>query len=312
MPSLPPEMIVLWLAGLFDLLIGEPPSPLHPVVWMGSVIGCFRRHAPKQGRWQPFLSGAVFVMGGAAIAVGLALLIQTACRTWLPPLSFIVEAFILKSMFSVHALASAGRQVRSALESGNLEQARSLLSWHLVSRDTRALNESQVTAATIESLAENLSDSFVAPLFYYAIAGLPGAVVYRFLNTCDAMLGYHDPEREWLGKAAARLDDLANLIPARLTAGLIILCGVLLGRNPARAAGIWRRDRRLTLSPNAGHPMSAAAGVLGIELEKAGCYRLGSGQRLPAAPDITRATQLLWESAAVTLVAASLTLFFVK
>jgi adenosylcobinamide-phosphate synthase len=279
---------------------------------MGTAIAWLHRQAPMQGRWKPFLAGTVLVLGGAVVAGGIALFLERTFRTWPRPVSLLAEALVLKSMFSVHGLARAGRQVRSALEAGDLDGARSLLSWHLVSRDTRALNESQVTAATIESLAENLSDSFVAPLFFYAIAGLPGAVVYRFVNTCDAMLGYHDAEREWLGKVSARLDDLANLIPARLTAVLIILCGVLLGRNPARAAAIWRRDHRLTTSPNAGHPMSAAAGVLGVELEKVGCYRLGSGQRLPSAPDIGRATQLLWESAVLSLVAASTLLFFVK
>ncbi|MBI1895020.1 MAG: cobalamin biosynthesis protein [Acidobacteria bacterium] len=171
------------------------------------------------------------------------------------------------------------------------------------------LSKSQVAAATIESVSENASDAFVAPLLCYALAGLPGAFAYRFINTCDAMLGYRDQEREWLGKAAARLDDLVNLLPARLTAGLIVVGGVALGGRPIHAVRIWLRDRNLTDSPNAGHPMSAAAGVLGVELEKIGHYRLGCGQRLPAVPDIARAERLLWCTAVAAIIALSAYLF---
>ena len=174
------------------------------------------------------------------------------------------------------------------MESGELEAARRLVGWHLVSRDTSRLDDSQVAAAAIESLAENANDSIVAPLLFYAIAGLPGVLAYRFINTCDAMLGYRDLKREWLGKCSARVDDLANLVPARLTAALIILAGVPLGGSVPRAVRTWFRDSRATASPNAGHPMSAAAGVLGVELAKCGHYRLGTGERLPAARDIAQ------------------------
>jgi adenosylcobinamide-phosphate synthase len=312
MPHLPSEMIVVWLAVLIDVLWGEPPNALHPVAWMGSAIAAFRRHAPKQGRWRPFLAGAAFVLAGACtvFAVGAAVV---AVLPGLPvAFAMLGEALVLKLMFSLRGLARAGHIVREALQSGDLPGARSLLGWHLVSRDTSALDESQVTAATIESLAENTGDSFVAPLLFYAVAGIPGAMAYRFLNTCDAILGYRDQEREWLGKSAARLDDLVNLIPARVTAWFIIAAGMLLGRNPADAAGIWLRDRARTASPNAGHPMSAAAGVLGVELEKAGHYRLGSGQRAPIASDIVQATRLLWGSAALAGTAVSFVILGVQ
>ncbi len=305
MPHLPSELIVIWLAVLIDVLWGEPPNGVHPVAWMGNAIAAFRRHAPKRGRWRPFVAGMCFVIAGACVTFAIGAAIEAALRA--TPVAFAVlgEALVLKLMFSLRGLARAGQLVCAALQSGDLQRARSLLGWHLVSRDTRALDESQVTAATIESLAENASDSFVAPLLFFAIAGLPGAIAYRFLNTCDAILGYRDQEREWLGKSAARLDDLVNLVPARVTAALIVVTGILLGRNPVGAAGIWHRDRVLTASPNAGHPMSAAAGVLGVELVKAGHYRLGSGQRAPGVHDIARATRLLWGSAALAGVVVS-------
>ena len=143
-------------------------------------------------------------------------------------------------------------------------------------------------------MAENASDSVVAPLLYYALAGLPGALAYRFVNTADALVGYRDQRHEWLGWPAARLDDLLNLVPARLTAVLMMLAAPLVGGSPARGWGIWWRDARLTASPNAGHPMSVAAGVLGVELEKAGHYRLGSGLAVATPRDISRAVRLLY------------------
>jgi len=200
-------------------------------------------------------------------------------------------------------LTRAATEIKSALEAGDLPEARRLTGWHLVSRDTSGLSESQVAAAAIESLTENTSDSILGPLFYYTLFGLPGAFAYRFANTADSMLGYRDAEREWLGKVPARLDDLLNLIPARLTALLFIVITWISGGDATRATKIWRRDCYKTESPNAGHPMSAGAGALDVELEKVGCYNLGAGQRVPQVGDIGRAIRLMRMTA---FVAASL------
>jgi adenosylcobinamide-phosphate synthase len=194
---------------------------------------------------------------------------------------------------SLRGLVVAGDEVEEALEHEDLAGARRLLTWNLVSRDTTALDEAQVAAATIESVAENISDGVVAPLFYYALGGLPAALAYRFVNTADAMLGYRDPAHEWLGKAPARLDDLANLLPARISAALIVLAAALVGENATAAWRAWRRDAARTESPNAGHPMSATAGALEVELEKVGHYRLGAGGGAPSARDIGRATRMI-------------------
>jgi len=293
MTAMQNQILVLGIAVLLDLGLGEPPNIVHPVTWMGSVISFVRQRAPKQGRLRPFMAGLVLMLVGIGVlAVGGTLLIRVIGM--LPqPVQIIVEALLLKTTFSIRGLLQAGREVQSVLAAGNLPEARKQLSWHLVSRDTSSLNESQVAAATIESLAENTSDSIVAPLMAFAIAGLPGALVYRFINTCDAMVGYRDPEREWLGKFPARLDDVVNLIPARITALLLIAAGALMMRDPARAICVWFRDRSMTASPNAGHPMSAAAGVLCVELEKVGHYRLGTGFRLPDSTDVSRVRRLL-------------------
>jgi len=288
-----PSLLVLALAVVVDLAIGEPPTALHPVAWMGSAIGAFRKVAPRAGRWRPFVAGLLLMLVGVSVVLGLAWLVVDLLKKAPRPAAIVVEALLLKTALSIRGLVSAGRQVQRALASDDLVESRRLLSWHLVSRDTQSLSQSQVAAATIESLAENTSDSIVAPLFFYACAGLPGALAYRFINTCDAMLGYRDVEREWLGKAPARLDDLANLLPARLTALLVILSAPFARGSSRGALAMWRRDRRLTASPNAGQPMSAAAGALGVELEKVDYYCLGRGLRVPQANDIGRTVRLL-------------------
>ena len=175
----------------------------------------------------------------------------------------------------------AAQAVASALARDDLNEARRLLAWHLVSRDTAILDKAQISAAVIESIAENTNDSIVAPALYYLLGGLPCALGYRFINTADALVGYRDIKHEWLGKVSARLDDLANVVTARLTAGLFIVAAHLAGEDAKRAWQIWRRDSGQTASPNAGHPMSAAAGALGVELEKVEHYRLGAGGRGP-------------------------------
>lgn len=284
---------VICLALLLDWLVGDPANRFHPVAWMGTAIGAARRRAPGQGWLARFIYGALLVVGGGAVLAGLGHLLDRILTRLPGPWGWLAEAGLLKMTFSVRSLAAAAEEVGGALEAGDLVEARRLVSWHLVSRDTKSLSPSQVAAATIESVAENTSDGMVAPLFYYTLGGLPGALTYRFINTADAMLGYRDPAYEWLGKTPARLDDLANLLPARITAGLITLAAALVGEHARAAWQVWRRDAGETASPNAGHPMSAMAGALGIELEKVGHYRLGVGGRSSASKDIRRAVRLI-------------------
>jgi adenosylcobinamide-phosphate synthase len=184
-----------------------------------------------------------------------------------------LEALALKSAFALRELGEAGARVRDALRRGAVGEAREGLR-ALCSRDPSRLDPPQLAAAAIESLAENASDSVVAPVFWYLLLGLPGALAYRAANTLDARIGYHG-RHEWLGKVAARLDDLWNLLPARLTALLLLLAGLFCGADVRRGARVLRRDGGKTESPNAGRPMAAVAGLLGVQLEKVGRYRLG-------------------------------------
>ena len=296
------EIWVLLLAVALDLALGELPNRLHPTVWMGKTISWGEKLAPKGRRGQ--------LAFGAALAVTIPVLWGGAAYLGVWGLNnvhelayLLVAALILKTTFAVKMLHRAAATVRSLLLEGNLTGAREGMS-ALVSRDPSGLTPEQTTAATVESVSENLTDSLVGPLLAFAIFGLPGAVAYRAINTLDSMIGYHG-RYEYLGKASARLDDLVNLIPARLTALFLLAASVLLPGQ--RAASAWRimwRDHGRTESPNAGWTMSGMAGALGVSLEKTGHYQLGDATRAIETQDITRAIQTLYLVTAQATLAA--------
>ena len=288
-------------AVALDLALGEPPAALHPVVWMGRLATRLQRLAPARGHLAQLVAGGLIVAGVALpFALLSALLMSLARPSWVSQL--LVGALILKPTFAWRALGAAGVGMHERLGAGDLAGARFQLR-SLCSRDPANLDPPALAAATIESLAENASDSFVAPVFYYLLFGIPGAFLYRAVNTLDAMIGYRG-RYEWLGKAAARLDDVLNLVPARLTAGLLLAAGALAGADVRRGWRILLRDGGRTASPNAGRPMAAMAGLLGIELAKAGHYRLGDGGRPATAGDIQQAWRLTSLAAILTTVGA--------
>jgi adenosylcobinamide-phosphate synthase len=278
------------MALALDALFGEPPDPVHPVVWIGSAVSALVRRAPA-GRVQSLAFGAG-ITGIMIAAAGLAGTLAARMARRLPfPVGLIVEALALKTMFSVRALLAAGSRVERHLDHGDLDGARTAVT-ALVSRDASGLDAPLLTSAAIESLAENASDSIVAPLLYYAVGGLPAACAYRAANTLDAMIGYRG-RYEYLGKATAVLDDLLNLAPARLTAILLVGAGALGGGDVRTGFSIMLRDRSQTASPNAGWPMSALAGLLGTRLEKPGHYVLGGELPRPDLAAIDHAAEIV-------------------
>jgi adenosylcobinamide-phosphate synthase len=274
------------LAGalLLDRFLGEYPAPLHPVVWMGKLVSLLLRLAPRSGWWRPFAFGVLLAAGAPALSAAAALA-ALRLAVAVPGLEIVLGIFLLKTSFALRELGAAAERVRAPVEAGDLPGAREALR-SLCSRDPSQLDEEALLAAAIQSLAENTSDSFVAPLFYFALFGVPGAVAYRAINTLDAMVGYRGPF-EALGKASARLDDAANWVPARLTAVLLLIAGWLAHRDVAGGWRIFRRDRGNTPSPNGGRPMAMMAGLLGVRLEKKGVYTLGDPVHL-VIPDTVR------------------------
>ena len=278
------------MALLLDGLLGEPPNWLHPVVWIGNGIGWLERRAPRDGT-TALLAGAALTgvaVGGSALAGWGA---QRLIR-WLPwPLALLAESWLLKAMLSVRALVDAGAAVERPLSADDLPGARAAVR-ALVSRDPSTLTAEQLTSAAVESLAENTADSIVAPLAFYSVGGLPAAFAYRASNTLDAMIGYHG-EYEYLGKVAARLDDVLNLVPARLSSGLLLAAGAIWGGALPPGLSVTLRDHGETASPNAGWPMSTMAGLLFTRLEKPGHYVLGDDLHAPDLPAIDHAGQLV-------------------
>jgi adenosylcobinamide-phosphate synthase len=285
---------------VLDRLAGEPPNVLHPVVFLGRAITALERHAPRADG-AAFLYGTgmtALVVGGAALAGVVA---QRITAMLPAPIALVADAWLLKTTLSVRALIEAGHEVESCLRHDDLDGARHGLR-ALVSRDAASLDEEAITSAAVESLAENTADSIVAPLLAYGLGGLPGAFAYRAINTVDAMIGYHGAY-EYLGKTAARLDDLANLVPARLGAGLLLAGGALAGGHVKMGLAYLRAYHGRTASPNAGWPMSAMAGLLGVRLEKPGHYILGE---LSPPPDLAAIDHAAETVKVTTLLAAML------
>jgi adenosylcobinamide-phosphate synthase len=279
------------LAVVLDQLLADPPNRWHPVAWIGSLLGWRRVRLEYGAPHGLLLRGSVLVMTVAVLAWGSATMFSVGVRGLGWP-GVILEAMALKLLISLRGLTDACHLVREALSREDLIQARRLLGYHLVSRATGSLDFGRVASATIESAAENLTDSFVAPLCFYVVFGLGGVCAYRAINTADAMLGYRDGPLEYFGKAAARADDLLNLVPARMAALALVLAAALMEQRGRAAWSTMLRDHGLTASPNAGWTMATMAGALGVALEKVGAYRLGSGS-LPGAEHIGRSLRLV-------------------
>lgn len=292
-------------AVFFDVFCGEVPNRIHPVVGVGSLTRVLLRFRPA-GRIPEFCFGALIVLcvvgvTGAlawAFSVGLDRIQNSAALpSWLTRgIRIVCESILLSTLFAGRGLVEAGVRMRAALDR-SLTEGRAALS-HLCSRDPSELTASELCGATVESLSENASDSFVAPLFWYTLAtlmggpGLVAAAVYRAANTLDAMIGYRG-RYEYVGKFAARFDDVLNWVPARLSAG-VLWCAAALCRYDLRgAATVAWREHTATESPNAGWPMALAAGALNVELTKRDCYIVGRGLGVPSVITIANCERLV-------------------
>lgn len=287
-------LLVLLLALTVDRLTGDPHSALHPVALLGRFIGWWGRPALFPVILQR-TAGLLFWLFTAALYT-LPFYLVAVAAPWF--LYLLLAPFLLKSCFAWRSLEEHTLAVVDALKDG-VDEGRDRVKL-LVSRDTARLDRDHILSAGYESMTENLTDSIVSPLLFFAVFGLAGAAIYRAANTMDAMLGYRD-ERVRLGWCAARMDDLFNFIPARITTFLLLLYFALQGRF-SPAAGMVARDRKNRPGFNGGIVMAAMAGGIGIRFEKPGVYTIGNPERTldEAGPEILRAVR------AVTLMAAIL------
>ncbi len=297
-------MAVLAGALALDLAFGDPPNRWHPVAWLGTLIGAARRRlAHGSPPWLLFAGGGVTI--GVAILAALVGVAVVRVAASLGIAGAALEAVALSCCLSVRGLWQAAAEIATRLERGDLAGARAALGFHLVSRPTADLEAGEVAAAAVESVAENLTDSVVAPALMYLLFGLPGAALYRAVNTADAMIGYREGTLEHFGKLAARLDDVLNLLPARVAALALVAAAALARAAPARAWTIMWRDHGRTASPNAGWTMAAMAGALRVRLVKRGAYALGDGP-LPTPADVRRSLTVMAAAAILALLPATI------
>ncbi|WP_042198386.1 adenosylcobinamide-phosphate synthase CbiB [Paenibacillus camerounensis] len=265
--------ILLLAAYVLDRLIGDPRSLPHPVILMGKAITllerairrCFRqpRSLKQAGVLLPLL-----VAGGSWLVTAVLLWLLSQISLWL---ALAAEAWLISTTIASKGLKDAGMAVYAELRKGDLPAARQALGM-IVGRDTAQLDSPEIVRGTVETVAENIVDAIISPLFYALLGGAPLAMAYRAVNTLDSMVGYKNDKYINLGWASARLDDVANYIPARITALLLTLCARLLRLDWRRSWQTVQRDARLHPSPNSGYPESAVAGALGIRLGGVNVY----------------------------------------
>ena len=301
--TIPEGLAVFLLAAAFDILIGEPPVRIHPVVWIGRLISSLRSLA-RPSMMQGILLAVIVI----AVSVLSAHLLVEGARAF-PVLPLLVGAYLLKSTFAIRCLLETSSSIGRMVDQ-DIEEAKKMLP-ALVGRETGSLSPAQVSSAVIESLSENYVDSILTPIFYYVLLsplglGLEAAMAFKAISTMDSMIGYKKPGLKELGFAGARLDDLANWIPARMSLILIALARPGGARDAIR--GAWKYHRA-TPSPNSGWPMAAAAGSLKIRLEKPDQYVLLEENPEPGTGDILRATALMQSAIALTMLTAIILLF---
>ena len=302
-------------AYALDLLLGDPPRWPHPVRWIGRLIETTERLFYKDGdtpRGHRLRGGLFWIVNIAAVAGCIAGLLAAA--SWIHGvLAGLCSLWIAYTALATRSLYDESKAVATALESGRIDEARRLLS-RIVSRQTEHLDAEGIWKALLETVSENLSDGVVAPLFYLALGGPLGAMVYKAVNTMDSMVGYQNDRYRDFGWFAARMDDLFNWIPARLTALVLVAAGGAWGLDWRRGWAMVRRDARKHKSPNAGFPEAAAAGLLGVQLGGPGVYfgrtvdkpTLGDPVKPPNEKVFRSMVRLLFTSSALAVLAAAL------
>jgi adenosylcobinamide-phosphate synthase len=262
-------LVIILIAVLMDLILGELPSKIHPVVLMGTVINNIKKLISK---YNSKLSGIILTISVLIIFISI-YCIAIELFKFNYYLYILISAILLSTTFAIKSLLTTVTQVKKDIDT-DINQARDSMSY-LVSRDTSNLSQDDLISAAIETLTENITDSVTAPLIYTYIFGIIGGVFYRVVNTLDAMVGYKNPENINIGWFPANIDDILNYIPARITGFLMIIASMILKQNWRNAYKIMIRDAKKTPSPNSGYPMAAAAGALGIQLKKENYYELG-------------------------------------
>ena len=274
-------IVIVGFALLLDFLIGDPKTKYHPTAWIGKLIAVLvpfsRNNSPKKELFGGILIvfAVVAIVSTLLVALDFGISLLTIDIVSLV-VSIAVSSILLKTTIAIRGMQKHALSVVDALEKDDLDSARNHLSM-IVKRNTKHLDKNHISSAVLESVSENTVDGITGPLFYYAIFGLPGAFVYRAINTIDSMIGYKTSLFRNIGWFGANCDTILNYIPSRLTGLVMILSALILGYNWKESFYIMKRDGRKLESPNAGFPIAALAGALGTKLEKINYYAVGDG-----------------------------------
>jgi len=276
------SILVLGIAILLDFIFGDPKNKYHPTAWIGILIAKLVLVVKNNDSILEKLGGIVIVVITSSTVVLFFLIFEYGVSLiGIDYLSIIVSIMIggllLKTTIAIRGMENHAKTVLMSLDSGNLEEARTNLSM-IVKRNTKDLSKNHIISGVLESISENTVDGITGPLFYYSLFGLPGAFVYRTINTADSMIGYKTSIFKNIGWFAASCDTILNYIPSRLTGLIMIISSVILQNNWKESYKVMIRDGKKTESPNAGYPMAALAGALETKFEKINHYELGDGK----------------------------------
>lgn len=298
------SILVIFFALALDFAVGDPRNKFHPTAWIGSLIAKLAPHTKHSSENLEKLGGVFIILISSGIVVSLLIFLNIGINLITIDymyiiISIIVGGILLKTTIAIKGMERHALAVVTALEQNNISSARDNLSM-IVKRNTTNLDKNHVFSGVLESISENTVDGITGPLFYFAIFGLPGAFVYRVINTADSMIGYKTDIFKNVGWFGANCDKILNYIPSRLTGFIMILSAMILGNNWRKSYEIMIRDGRKTKSPNAGYPMAAIAGALGAKFEKIDYYSLGDGNisftkdHVKSAISIMKATSILF------------------
>ena len=259
-------VIKIWIAYVLDLIFGDPQNIIHPVQVIGKMISSGEKFLLGENsslsRKYKFFAGMILNITIISLTYGITYLIRRISENSI--IFTVAEIYLMYTIFSINSLAREGNRVYNILKEGNIERARKDLSY-LVSRDTGTMDEKMIIRSTMETISENTVDGIVAPMLYMFLGGLPLSMTYKAINTFDSMVGYKNEKYMDFGKFSAKLDDVANFIPARITGILIVIASMILGYDYKNSLKIFIRDRKNHSSPNSGHAEAGVAGALGVQ-----------------------------------------------
>jgi adenosylcobinamide-phosphate synthase len=285
-------VLIVLLALAIDAVIGEVPNAIHPLRWMGNILGWLDRHISRGGRASTRIKGmlsyliVLILFGAVEVAILAAVRVYVGEIAWI-----VVSALFLKVTFAVFSFRRHCRPIMEDLEDGDAESAAAKVQM-IVSRNTKGMDSEHIASSCCETISENLVDSVMSPTFYGGLLGLPGALMFRCANLMDAMWGYINEKYGDLGFFPAKFDDVLGYLTSRVSPVFVAAAAIIMRMDWRAAVPCARAEHTKTPSPNSGWPMTAVSGVMGISMEKKGVYVMGSGP-MPTPADIARCYRLV-------------------